>query len=64
MRVTTSALPDTSFNRRLEQGHESRTGHKADFRICAIGDGKLWYRVRLCCGDTVKDSYPAWEETV
>lgn len=53
----------TPFQRRMEVGHEMRTGHRADFRHVSL-DGKLWHRVSLCCGEQIPETVPTWSDTL
>lgn len=54
-------LPDTSFMRRMAEGHETRMGHKLD-AVNVSEDGMLWHMVRLCCGETVPETVGTWTD--
>ena len=51
----------TPFQRRMEIGHEMRTGHRADF-VHVSEDGILWHRVALCCGQAIPEHVPTFAD--
>ena len=54
---------DTEMHRRMAIGHQRRTGHKLD-SVLVSSDGTLWHTVRKCCGETLPDTAPTWDETI
>lgn len=54
-------LADTPFNARLARGHKLRKGHELK-AVQVSEDGTLWRYVYLCCGETIPDSVPTWDE--
>lgn len=61
--MKTSELPDTLLNRQMTAGHRARKGHDLN-AIQVSSDGTLWQTVKLCCGETIPESAPTWEEIV
>lgn len=53
--------PDSPFNARMERGHYMRTGHKLH-AVEVSQDGMLWHKVYLCCGESIPDTVPTWED--
>lgn len=53
----------TPFQRRMERGHEIRTGHRAEF-VHVSTDGTLWHRISVCCGEPIPETVPTWDEAI